>query len=326
MATTKELFRLRNMKINRVDLVDRGANQDAHIVLAKRDDMPADKVSDKAPPAGKSSSKKPAPMKVEGSLAERIRAAMAEAAGGGAPGKEEPPAPESSPLSRPKGDQQRISRIRPADFELVEQNAQMMEWAIPEDKLPDGVEEATMTLIQGGEEVMFQWMIDPLAGPPVSGEAKSAPEAYAAMRAALTQGGAMDPMAMLGGLPGQKAAPGQPGAQAPGGGGQPQKPAAQKPAAPPAEKKPVMKAFAEMSPRKRRLLKAAATLDGSTKPVSTNSQSDERAKETVDNTLDLIVKGLVEVDVFNETATGADLRDILPLNLLAKITDQLSAK
>lgn len=319
MATKEqERFRLRNMKISRVDLVDRGANQEAHIKLAKRDDV--EKNEKLGYPEKKPGNPKPKDSKPKGNgksgnsggLAERLRAAMAEAVGeAGGESK-----PKATPLGRPKGDQQRISRIRPADFELVEQDAQMMEWAIPEDKLPEGVEEATMTLIQGGEEVMFQWMIDPLAGPPVNGEAKSAPEAYAAMRAALTQGGAMDPTAMLGGLPGQQKAPGGLPGQAPG----------QTPAKPkPREKDPVAKAFAESTPEHRKVLKALATAHRESKQVSPTSLDKSQDRETLDNTLDLIVKGLVEVDVFNETATGADLRDILPANLLAELTNQLSA-
>lgn len=314
----QERFRLRNMKISRIDLVDRGANQDAHIMLAKRDgETPPAKPT--AKPAPESNGSAPPPVKVDGSLAERIRQAMSQ-------GGEEQPKSEPSPLGRNKGEQQRISRIRPADFELVEQNAQMMEWAIPEDKLPEGVEEATMTLLQGGDEAIFQWMIDPLAGPPVEGQAKSAPEAYAAMRAALTQGGAMDPASMLGGLPNQKK-PANPGAGNGAPGGAPGRPQPQK------------TPLAKSTPGRRRALKALAAarrnnkrrmaegknpvVDG--KEVSPASLSKAQASETVDNTLDLIVKGLVEVDVFNETATGADLRDILPTNLLAELTNQLSA-
>lgn len=270
MAETKERFRLRNMNVTRVDLVDRGANQKAHIKLAKRDDSVA-----KNEKNGYSD-----PAKKQG-LAERLSAML----GGG----QEEAAPGASPLARPKGQQQRIVRLRPEDFEITEVNGNMMEWAIPEDKLPEGVEEAIMTMAQSAETVMFQWMIDPLAGPPVEGQAKTAAEAFMAMRAALTTRGAMDPMSMLGGLPGQQ----KPGAA----------PTNQK------DKEPSPMAKAITSVRQQRVSGRA--------PVT--------AEETLNTTLDLIAKGLVEVDIFNETATGADLRDILPQNLLVELTKQLSA-
>jgi hypothetical protein len=146
-----------------------------------------------------------------------------------------------------------------------------------------------MSMAQSGETVVFQWMVDPLAGPPVEGQAKTAAEAFMAMRAALTNTGAMDPTAALGGLP-NGANGGQPGTNRKAD-----------------QTAPIAKAITMV--RKQR----AAT------------QVTKTAEETLDSTLDLIVKGLVEVDVFNETATGQDLRDILPANLLAELTNQLSA-
>src|SRR5712692_1505642 len=38
--------KLKNLVIDRVDAVDKGANQEAHIVLTKRDDHPADERND----------------------------------------------------------------------------------------------------------------------------------------------------------------------------------------------------------------------------------------------------------------------------------------
>lgn len=270
-------FRLRNMKVTRVDLVDRGANQDAHIVLAKAD-APA-KTSDLA-------------SRIKEFMASRS-AATAKGAPGQAPGA---PAPGggASPLGREKGSGSRIVRLNPADFEVVNSSGNMMEWAIPEDKLPEGVEEAMMTMVQSGDTPMFQWLIDPLAGPPVEGTAKTAAEAFVAMRGALTTQGAMDPAAMLGGLPGQPAPGGAPG------GAPASKP---NPAAP-------------------RLAKRIKVLKAAKKPVE---KPVRKADEVLQNTLDLIAKGLVEVNVFADTATGEDLRDILPTNLLGKITDELSA-
>jgi hypothetical protein len=194
-------FKLTDINIDRVDLVDRGAAQDAHIVFAKRSD-----------------------------LAERIRKnAMTGYAGGkpggtgGAPAKPNPAAPKAAapqaqnPLARPKGAGSRIIRIAPTDFVVVEANGNMMEWAIPPEKLPEGVEEALVTMVQSGETVAFQWMIDPLAGPPVEGTASTAAEAFVAMRGALTQTSAMDPTQMLGGFPTQMpmGAPGAPPGAAP---------------------------------------------------------------------------------------------------------------
>jgi hypothetical protein len=105
-------------------------------------------------------------------------------------------------------------------------------------------------------------------------------------------------------MPGQ---PGQPGQT-------PQKgtpPGAEKPkpkAKPEEEKKPKKPGFAKAEKARRR-----------------THRPDITVQKRLDSTLDLIVKGLVEVDVFNETATGQDLYDILPDNLLAEITNQLSA-
>lgn len=290
MTTQQEKFRLRNMNITRVDLVDRGANQDAHIVLAKADTEGAVRRS---------------------SLADRLSQLMQSKAD----------KPSGSPLGRDKGEKKRILRLSPEDFEVTRKDKNMIEWAIPEDKLPEGVEEAMMTMAVSGEVQMFQWMIDPLAGPPVEGQAKSAAEAFMAMRAALTQSGSLDPTDMLGGMPSEQ---------------KPQQPSQpnQKP-----QQKPQQQPMAKGTPGRRRALRALArakrknkqrmaegkdpVVDG--KKVSPSSLGKRNQTETLNEMLDIIVKGLVDVNVFAENATGEDLGDILPKDSLAELTSKLSA-
>ncbi len=316
MKKKSERFRLRNMNVTRVDMVDRGANQLADIVLAKADTEVA-KDSKKGYPDKKNSNGKKRPegtgergsVKVKGELAERIREAIARQENG--EGGEEKKAEgkddkkfDRSPLSRPRGEQQRIVRIRPTDFEVTSADGNMMEWAIPEDKLPESVEEAIMTMAQSGEGVMFQWMIDPLAGPPVEGTAKTAEEAFLAMRGALTNTGSMDPSQMLGGFPN---VPGQQNGQQPGQNPQQQQ-AQQQP-------KPERKPSNSVAKRVRTRKRIAKSLTSTTNP-----------DETLDDVLDIITKGLVDVNVFAETATGEDLGDILPEDSLEKLTSKLSAR
>ena len=268
----KQRYRLRDLDVTRVDLVDRGANQLADIKLAKADTQ-----------------SKP-------DLASRIKQFMEGKGGDQKPGGDQKQ-PDGHPILRDKGSGSRIVRLNPADFEVVNQSKNMMEWAIPEDKLPEGVEEAMITMVQSDEAPMFQWLIDPLAGPPVEGQSKTAAEAFMAMRGALTTQGAMDPTAMLGGLPGQMQQ--QPGAGA-GAQAKPQaKPQAQQKPNPQQKKKPSLAKAAKLA---------------------------KAADQRLNTTLDLIAKGLVEVNVFADTATGEDLRDILPDNLLGKIRNELSAE
>lgn len=319
MNKKSERFRLRNVNVTRVDMVDRGANQLADIVLAKADST-ISKDSKKGYPEknGKNSNGKKRPegtgergsVKVKGELAERIREVMAQRENGeggeekGAEDGKDDKKFDRSPLSRPRGESQRIVRIRPTDFEVTSADGNMMEWAIPEDKLPESVEEAIMTMAQSAEGVMFQWMIDPLAGPPVEGTAKTAEEAFLAMRGALTNTGSMDPSQMLGGFPN---VPGQQNGQQPGQNPQQQQ-AQQQP-------KPERKPSNSVAKRVRTRKRIAKSLGSTTNP-----------DETLDDVLDIITKGLVDVNVFAETATGEDLGDILPEDSLEKLTSKLSAR
>lgn len=299
--------RLKNMKVTRVDLVDQGANQEAHIVIAKADSpgykKPAPSGAPAAPapkkpaaPAAPAGGQAPAPQKAPG-MADRISQMMgqkAQAPGGQAPGADAP-AP-MNPLGRAPGN--RIVHIRPSDFAVVSQDGSMMEWEIPADKLPEGVEAAELTMAAQNGAQVFQWMVDPIMGPPIEGTAKTAPEAFLAMRNALTQTGAMGgPEAMLGGLPSQTGMPGQPGQGAMG---------------------------APMQPRQQRVGGIAKRM-AERKGVTPEPIAKRNPDTTLAETLDLIVKGLIQVDVFAETATGQDLADILPKNLLADVRRKLSA-
>lgn len=320
MKKSRDRFRLRNMNVTRVDMVDRGANQHADIVLAKADSKIAKDRQKGYPEDEKKNSngKKKRPegtgergsIKVKGELASRIREVMAQKENGEEGGEEKKVESKDekkldrSPLSRPRGESQRIVRIRPTDFEVTSADGNMMEWAIPEDKLPESVEEAIMTMAQSADGVMFQWMIDPLAGPPVEGTAKTAEEAFLAMRGALTNTGSMDPSQMLGGFPN---IPGQQSGQQPGQ--NPQQQQAQQQRNP--ERKPSNSVAKRVRSRKR----IAKSLTSTTNP-----------DETLDDVLDIITKGLVDVNVFAETATGEDLGDILPEDSLEKLTSKLSAR
>ena len=369
----KKKYRLRNMDVTRVDLVDRGANQFADIVLAKADARPSD-------------------------LADRIKQFMANKTSANG---EESAKPEANPLQRPKGEKKQIVRIRPTDFEVTEMNQQMMEWAIPDDKLPEGVEEAIMTMAYSGDVPVFQWMIDPLAGPPQEGQAKTAAEAFMAMRAALSGQSAMDPAAMLGGFPSEKkpggmnggtgmpqqkpmgvakrvkmakriakhAAPTHPGTgtdqsvHGSGGGGgngggdspKDEAPSGPRPLYEIAREirrdwgskvnfgaKPYLDAMGSLDKISDNyfydsgesvvayFLSNASTWRGDTarrvKAELKEMLKMKKRDDALNNTLELITKGLVEVNVFADTATGEDLRDILPDNLLSKIRNELSAE
>lgn len=324
-------FRLKDIDVRRVDLVDRGANQESYIVLAKADrSMGATKAGMKPKPketAKPKESKVTSPsgsrssIKVQGDLASKMRDFLANQSDprpkASTDGPALPDKPEqTTPLARPKGAGSRIVRIAPNDFEVTRADGNIMEWAIPPDKLPEGVEEAIVTMVQSGETVAFQWLIDPLAGPPVEGSASTAAEAFVAMRGALTTQGAMDPMAMLGGFPSQM--PGNP-MQKPGAQSNPAMQAGAQ-AKPQPKKQPMQKRtpaiYAAARREKRRRQRKNQV---SAKPMSKSDPTN-----TVDGILDIIVKGLIQVDVFRESTTGSDLRDILPPNLLEEL-QQVSA-
>lgn len=449
-------FRLKDMNITRVDLVDRGAAPDAHILFAKSDSFtpPSGKLKPKKPPtpavapvasspAPKPKPKAPAKKPGAGSALQSFRES-----GLNKPATEPKVGPPPMPgaLGRPPGSGSRIVRIAPTDFEVTRMDGNMMEWAVPPDKLPEGVEEAIVTMVQSGDQVTFQWMIDPLAGPPVEGTANTAAEAFVAMRGGLTNTSAMDPMQMLGGFPSQMPAvpgmgAGKPGLPpAAGMGGSPKLPSVRKHFGPgphangtaqavhaggsaqsravrgakdekgvfdaldvgdkfkSGPRNPVRsregggsKMFADwknqadagagndfpFSPgtgdvsrrlrRERRVRAERAEMDaferdalpvrasnpeaediaaGGTGKVRAGAYPDGRRanrysergrhlakaakaerqlNQTVDGVLDTVVKGLIETDIFVDTATGTDLRDILPENLLAELTNKLSA-
>lgn len=440
-------FRLKDMNITRVDLVDRGAAPDAHILFAKSDSFtpPSGKLKPKKPPtpavapvasspAPKPKPKAPAKKPGAGSALQSFRES-----GLNKPATEPKVGPPPMPgaLGRPPGSGSRIVRIAPTDFEVTRMDGNMMEWAVPPDKLPEGVEEAIVTMVQSGDQVTFQWMIDPLAGPPVEGTANTAAEAFVAMRGGLTNTSAMDPMQMLGGFPSQMPAvpgmgAGKPGLPpAAGMGGSPKLPSVRKhfgpgphangtaqavhaggsaqsravrgakdekgvfdaldvgdkfksgPRNPVRSREGGSKMFADWknqadagaandfpfkagtgdssarlgrAERRRRAEQAQmdaydredaeylrspegraaaarskayreeqARLRNRGRHLAKAAKAERQLNETVDGVLDTVVKGLIETDIFVDTATGTDLRDILPENLLAELTNKLSA-
>lgn len=155
---SKRKYRLRNLKITRVDQVDAGANQDAHIMITKADDTkPA--ADSAARPSGDRSQSPGGP--------------------GGGEGEVQNP-------GRPS----RLVRFTPEDFVPSDMGDSYKEWEIPKDKLPEGIEEITITQFTDGQEVRWQWFIDPVSGPPTEGNAKSAADAIMALRSAATTTGA----------------------------------------------------------------------------------------------------------------------------------------
>lgn len=299
-------FKLRNLKVTRVDTVDAGANQDSHILIAKnkvtnpvpggiqfekeRDcgdpncnhayckkaraakgtafpERMATDVSKAGLPASPSSAPRvaaapsgfrrvasPAPTRAAGG---GPSSPSSSALGGGAKGM----APgERSTNSDHPNQNSRLSHISPADFQSVEGKNGTTEWYIPPESLPEGVEEAIITMVPGGDAPTFQWMVDPVVGPPVDGVAKTAAEAFMAMRSALTQSGVANTNAT-----GPLAKP---------------------------KSRPLMK-------RMKRKVQL---------PV-------------LDITLNALAKGLVESGVFVPSTTGSDLRAILPPQIIDELTN-----
>ena len=296
-------------------------------------------------------------------LLERMkeRGIGAPAPGGGAaspsPGVPLPPAPSQD------GKQRRIAQFTPEDFEVVsEEGSKMTEWVMREDKLPEGVEEVSVLMAPGEDgKGSYQWMVDPATGPPEEGTAKTPAEAFMAIRAKLTQhnagfgselGGFPAPGAVPPGLPGAPPVPGGP--PPPGGPPQPApKPPAgppgqpQRPAAPPAPPKPPQPPSPNpLQDRQRRRTGVAlravtalrkqsvgAGLDHQVESISAKNgvvtarkKADVAATSAVDLALSYVAKGLADVDVFVETATGEDLRGILPQELLEELSSKLSAR
>lgn len=280
-------FKLRNLKVTRVDTVDAGANQDSHILIAKRQEdcgdlscnhayckkaraakgtafpekMAAD-VSKAGLPASPSSAPRVA---AAPSGPRRVASPAPTRAAGGGPSSPSPNALGGSGERTTNPDHpnpnSRLSHISPADFKAIEGKNGTTEWYIPPENLPEGVEEAVITMVPGGDAPTFQWMVDPLVGPPVDGVAKTAAEAFMAMRSALTQSGVAN-TDVTGPLSKPKAKPGM------------------------------------SSMYKRRI-----------------------QLPTLDTTLNTIAKGLVESGVFVPSTTGSDLRAILPPQIIDELNN-----
>ena len=212
--------KIRRARIRRVDLVDEGAAPDAHILIAKNRDKGYGKEGKQERP----STERPRPSSPEKSSEgesgdpeiEAIRArvreflARTEAKAGagdngmGAPmeeGGEEEGLPADDVAVEEAPRKPRISHLSPEDFEVTSEGRNLIEWSLPEDKLPEGIDEVTISQVKAGESARFQWMMDPVNGPPMEGTGKTADEAFTALRAAITQHNGMDPNEGLGGLP-----------------------------------------------------------------------------------------------------------------------------
>lgn len=263
-------YRLRKPEVTRVDIVDVGANQESFIRLAKRGDPKKRK---------------------------RGRAASTIYSGyqknltqGYGPQDEGMPAggPEDGPSAPPSAKPQpRLMRFHPQDFEAVDQGNNYREWKLVEESLPEGFEEITLTMFRDGEEVRYQWMVDPVDGPPLAGSEKTAADALMALREAATSGTAMFGSQMK--MPGlDPAAGGKPTGM--GGGME--------------------------GPRRAQPAKAALKKIAEAKKAAEGSR--------LEYMLSTMAKGLVDAEVFIDTATGNDLRDILPPETLDQLSSLMS--
>lgn len=364
MTLPRKKFRLKDLLITRVDQVDAGANQHADIVLAKAaggvDPRMADlqnklkqRTTAAAQPGAPAKPAPPAPALPKPAAAPgmgpRPGAPVAGPPPGGlppSPGAGVPaPKPPGGPVPPGAAKNGRISRIRPEDFVAEKAGKGMTEWTLPDDKLPEGIEEVMVTMASGGEKPTYQWMFDPVSGPPQEGTAKTAEEAFMSLRGKLTQhaggfgsefGAFLPPEDALPGLPGLPGAPKPPGGPPPPGMGAPKPPGmgapppglggpppGMRPPAPPAAPlnagppKPPMPEL----PKRPDMLKKVDLLKRLGATIRTPDPADDRT----DYVLETITKGLIAADVFIDSATGSDLRDILPSELLDEMSRKLSA-
>jgi hypothetical protein len=189
----------------------------------------------------------------------------------------------------------------------------MKEWTLKQEKLPEGIEEVSVLMASGKDaESSYQWIVDPAAGPPQEGTAKSPQEAFMAIRRELTTHNAGFG-AEFGGLPMQL--PGGPPLGNPGPMAQRQKErTGVKLKAVQAIRKAVAEAEAE-APRART----------SKRRTRVPAKLADVADDAVSVALNAVAKGLVDADIFVETATGEDLRGILPDEVLEELSSKLSA-
>ena len=366
----RKKHKLRDLDVTRVDLVDEGANQHANIVLAKAAPPPPNTRTEKPKPKPKqqaaskpSGSKPPSGPKPPASDNQDRASALLQRMkerGIGAPGGAAGPPSGSPPSSQPStqsGGQRRIAQFTPDNFEVVsEPGAKMTEWSLMEDSLPEGIEEVSVLMAQDGEgKGSYQWMVDPTAGPPEEGTAKTPAEAFMAIRAKLTQHNAGFG-SELGGFPAPGVEgmppPGMPGMPPPPPGmpkpqgavpGQPPRPRPQQPGQPPAGQKPVPAPNVQDRQRRRTGVALRAvnalrkqadatplepqveSIESKGGVVTATKKADVAATDPVDIALSLVAKGLADVDIFVEDVTGEDLRGILPKELLDELSDKLSA-
>lgn len=291
-------YKIRRPKIRRVDLVDEGAAPDAHILIAKNKDKgyPEKKEGGQernpqqrpAPSTPGMTSDKGGDPEIE-QIRQRVREflsrqqATADAGdnGMGAPMAE---GGEDAPAEEPR--KPRISHLSPEDFEVTSEGRNLIEWSLPEDKLPEGVEEVTIAQVRAGESMRFQWMMDPLNGPPMEGTGKTADEAFTALRAAITQLNGMDPNEGFGGLPTSGNTPG---------------------AGAPAEKKPANENLAKRIKLAKRVTSATVrkTSAGSAENTGDNSMPEIDLEALAESIPDEILDYIEELETENASLVAA---------------------
>lgn len=242
----KKKFRLRKPEVSRVDIVDRGANQHSHILLAKREDDPRMPMMNKKPQV---------PGQAPASQAPRPQAPASPRPGAGAPQLPQPPqATPSNPMFN-----------RPAS---------------------PGIGQT----------------------PPAQRTPRPAPP---------TGPGASGSQAPLQGMAGQLQR-------------QQQAPAAQRPASAPEPAGPNDDPEALDMDEDELLMNILRTRmkrrQMSKPPRKPKPQDQSMMAKRLDNTLSLLTKGLISAGVFTQDATAKDLRDILPPDVVSKLTKVSASK
>lgn len=279
------------------------------------------------PPATGAPGTPPQPMAPGGGMDQKPAAPAP--LGGGAMN---PMAPGLSPGAGPMGPefgakpgQPRLQRLTPDMFEMTADSQTHKEWTLKPDQLPENMEAVVISMMSDGDGARYQWMMDPLDGPPQTGQSKTAPEAMMALRDAMTSYVATSAMQFMGGaaMPGMPGAPGasqrlpaSPGAPAPapGGGGSP------------AQGGSLLERLrAQMGAKGGG---ADAAKPGESRPApagGSNPAAREDPERKVRKALDLIARDFVEMNIVKAGTTGSDLRDILSSRTQESLSSMVSA-
>lgn len=240
----------------------------------------------------------------------------------------------------------RLQRLTPDMFEMTADSQTHKEWSLKPEALPDNMEAVVVSMMSDGDGARYQWMMDPLDGPPRTGQSRTAPEAMMALRDALTSYVATSAMQFMGGAAplGMPGAPGMPGAGMPGAGapgapmpGGPQRP----PAAPGAPAPPAAGGSEGSKPaaggglleRLRASMgnKApAGPAAGESRPkpaggANPAARPPAKPEEKLRKALDLIARDFAEMDIVKAGTDGGDLRDILSSRTLESLSSMVSA-